>query len=46
MSERQTRITFSTVAWVFTVLCSLALFLAAAAVAEHGTPSDVKVMQP
>lgn len=46
MSERQARITFSTVAWVFTVLCSLALLSAAAAVAEHSVQPVVKVLQP
>lgn len=46
MSDRKLRHTFSAVAWVFTVLCALALLSTAVAVAEHNPSLISKTAQP
>ena len=46
MSDRNTRNTCSAMAWLFAVLCSIALLTTAAAVAENSPQPVAKSSQP
>lgn len=46
MSENVSRHTFSAVAWLLTVLCSIALLMTAVAVAENGAQTVAKSSEP